>query len=148
MIRNAKCCSTLSKLLAFMRSMQDCYQSAHWQAKGHVGYQDHLLFERLYDAMDDEIDVLAEKIIASCGSSYAGCSYQSKLICKYSCRIDPSNQPVRSMLAAEKTLQKLLKRAYDLLEQQNELSLGMDDFIMATASSHETAVYLLQQRLK
>ena len=50
--------------------------------------------------------------------------------------------------AAEKMLQRLFKMSYDKLKENEELSLGMDDFLMASANNHETNCYLLRQRLK
>ena len=46
----------------------------------------------------------------------------------------------------EEHLQRALKITYDELKARGELSLGLDDFLMATASAHETALYLLRQR--
>ena len=41
-----------------------------------------------------------------------------------------------------------LELLYRDLKQSDELSLGLDDFIMTSANTHEGYVYLLQQRVK
>jgi len=51
-------------------------------------------------------------------------------------------------LNAEKKLMLLLEHTFKSLEKQNNLSLGMNDFIAATANAHETYIYLLQQRTR
>jgi len=37
---------------------------------------------------------------------------------------------------------------YDKLKEMDDISLGLDDFLMATANAHETNLYLLQQASK
>lgn len=133
----------LKETLAAMRALQWLYQSLHWQAKGENFYENHLLFERLYDGMSDQIDALAEKLIGYYGSEMVD-------------RVDSVDRThkwlslwrgegVEVALQAEKQFQALLRRTYDTMNQKKELSLGLDDFLMATASEHETALYLLGQ---
>lgn len=144
-----KCAKMLSSLLAYTRALYAAYQTAHWQAKGGDGYENHLLFARLYDEMEDEIDTLAEKTVGLCGNDYVNAVPQARMFAKYMSVLNPSSgHCCKRMLRAEQILQKLLKKTYDLLEREDCLTLGLDDFIMAMASSHETAIYLLQQRLK
>ena len=54
----------------------------------------------------------------------------------------------RRGLLSEADVQEIIKNVYDSLKQMGELSLGMDDFLMATASEHETNQYLLRQVLR
>ena len=56
--------------------------------------------------------------------------------------------PIMRSLNAEKKLMRLLEHTFKSLEKQNNLSLGMNDFIAATANAHETYIYLLQQRTR
>jgi hypothetical protein len=51
-------------------------------------------------------------------------------------------------LAAEKDFIKLSKDAYNCFEDEDKMTLGMDDMIMSISSKREEAVYLLQQVLK
>jgi hypothetical protein len=50
-------------------------------------------------------------------------------------------------LEIEKEFLKFSSVAYDRFEAAGHLTLGLDDMIMAIASSREEAVYLLQQTL-
>lgn len=49
---------------------------------------------------------------------------------------------------AEEDIQREIRLTFDTLKAADELTLGMEDFLAATASSHETSLYLLQQRCK
>ena len=42
----------------------------------------------------------------------------------------------------------MLEILFKELESSGELSLGLNDFLAASANSHENHVYLLQQRVK
>jgi hypothetical protein len=51
-------------------------------------------------------------------------------------------------LLSEDDIQNVIKDTYDTLTDSGEMSLGMDDFLMAMASEHETNTYLLRQTLR
>jgi len=51
-------------------------------------------------------------------------------------------------LSVEKDFLKFSQEAYNCFEDENKLSLGLDDMVMAIASNRETSVYLIQQALK
>ena len=57
----------LRDLLAMLRAMHWNYWTSHWQSKGDPFYGDHLMFERIYGSIIDEIDGLAEKMVALIG---------------------------------------------------------------------------------
>jgi hypothetical protein len=51
-------------------------------------------------------------------------------------------------LMIEKNYLQMLEILFKELESSGELSLGLNDFLAASANSHENHVYLLQQRVK
>ncbi len=51
-------------------------------------------------------------------------------------------------LLSEQDFQEICERVYKQLKSMGEMSLGMDDFLMATANEHETNQYLLRQVLR
>jgi DNA-binding ferritin-like protein len=55
--------SLLRSLLSLLRALDWHYRTAHWQVWGEAQYGDHLMFQRFYEAMPDEIDTLAEKMV-------------------------------------------------------------------------------------
>lgn len=138
----------LKFLLATLRAAQMVHQTGHWRVRGKTYYGDHLLLERLYNSVDEEIDKLAEKMVEKYGEDSVDIHEQIdhmhtviKGIAKISCNFQRAQ-------AVEKMLQKLFKMSYDKLKETGELTLGMDDFLMASANNHETNCYLLGQRLK
>jgi len=138
----------LKFLLATLRAAQMIHQTGHWRVGGKTYYGDHQLLERLYNSVGQEIDQLAEKMVEKYGEDSVDLHGQIdhmhtviKGIAKISCNF-------RRAQAVEKMLQKLFKMSYDKLKERDELSLGMDDFLMASANNHETNCYLLGQRLK
>jgi DNA-binding ferritin-like protein len=139
----------LLQLLAIFRAMHWAHWTAHWKTRGEPFYGDHLLFQRLYEGLAGEVDALAEKIVGTYGSEavmdMAVLADTTRFINQY-----PEDEPgalYTRALAMEVHLQQALKMTYDSLKASGDLSLGMDDWLMATASAHETNLYLLQQRM-
>ena len=137
----------LQILLAAMRAQHWNYWTSHWQAEGNTSYEDHLLFSRLYESLVEEIDTLAEKIVGSYGSEAVEACSQMHWTHGFIRSWSIYKCPYCRGLYSEKELQRLLKSFYNKLKGEEAMSLGLDDFIMSTASAHETNIYLLQQRL-
>lgn len=138
----------LQWLLSCFRAQHWSYQESHWRASGPTYYGDHLLFERLYNSIGADMDTLAEKMVAMFGGSAVATlalapksMYWLEKWAKVSCLHE------RGMLS-ERCFLSCCRRTYDLLKAANALTLGMDDFLMATSSAHETNLYLLQQVLR
>ena len=133
---------TLQEVLSILRAQYWSHQTNHWQT---TQYDNHLLFQRLYEGIEDEIDTLAEKLVGYFGESSVD---QSELINKTQYWVEKWNKTkdvVDRGIESEKDLQKALRLSYDMLKANEEISLGLDDFIMATANKHETHLYLLGQ---
>jgi DNA-binding ferritin-like protein len=138
--------NVLQLLLAILRGAHWFHWNSHWQVKGSNFYGNHLLLQRVYEGMVDEIDTLAEKIIGTYGSEAIQPVEQAQLMAnKLMPVIDPALSPLERALAVEEVLQKVFKVAYEVLKKSGSMSLGMDDFIMSMASAHETNIYLLRQ---
>jgi len=138
----------LQWLLGCLRAQYWSYQQAHWQVKGQSFYGDHLMFERLYESVQGQTDVLAEKMVAAYGPDAVdgldlGAKFES-FIRRWS---DTDCLHKRGLLS-EQDFQQICERVYKQLKSMGEMSLGMDDFLMATANEHETNQYLLRQVLR
>jgi DNA-binding ferritin-like protein len=128
----------LLESLALLKGLQTAYQTCHWNQKG---YESHILFERLYESVEKEIDTLAEKIVGYYGSDSIKCE---DIVARMHRTIKTwSGSEIDICVKAEKDFQGILKDVYDTMKNRDELSLGLDDFLMATASNHETNLYLL-----
>lgn len=135
----------MQMLLAFLRGVHWSHWTAHWEVKGQPSYGDHLLMERLYNSVEEEIDTLAEKIVGEFGSEAVNQVDQAKYMLQ-SLMSFSEKDPIKRSLLVEEMTQDFLKSVYNLLDSMNTMSLGLDDFIMSIANSHETNLYLLRQR--
>ena len=134
----------LKESLAILRAQSWLFQTLHWKVAGKDFYEQHLLFERLYNDLGAEIDALAEKIVGYYGSESVAASDSMELAQRWLSGWRDGDA-IAVALKAEKQLQALLRKTYDVMSQKKELSLGLDDFLMALASAHETHIYLLNQ---
>ena len=95
------------------------------------------------------MDLAAEKFMGIFGDECLNydvqVDYLNKIMKKYS-KLEGS--PAEMSLAIEKDFIKLSSSAYDCFEDNDTLSLGLDDMIMSISSNREEAVYLIQQKLK
>ena len=134
----------MHEMLELLLGMYLLYYELHWKYRSRYG--DHLLFERLYESVQKEIDTLAEKLIGYHGPDelelielVAGAN---EFIKKWTV----GNEDFTGQaLSAEKTLQSLFDKNYKVMKSKGVLPMGFDDFIMAACNDHETHTYLLQQ---
>ncbi len=137
----------LCDVLACLRASYLSYQTSHWQVVGQSFYGNHLLFARLYESVQEQVDQLAEKLVGYLGREVVGLDHQTRHIWGYTQRWSQVDCHHKRGLQSEADLQAALKRAYDGIKQVNAMTLGLDDWIMATANAHEENEYLLQQAL-
>lgn len=137
----------LRQLLSILRALHWSHWTSHWKAKGENSYQTHLLFQRLYKAIEEDIDMLAEKIVGEYGPEALGDIALMTGSAKFLSGHGGENLVPRA-LEMEEHLQTAIKTTYEELKASGELSLGMDDYLMALASAHETNLFLLRQNLR
>ena len=135
----------LIQLLSILRAIHWAHWTTHWKA---YRYQTHLLFQRMYEGVVEEIDGLGEKIVGEYGPEAL---YDSPLMEDSLRFLEAHGNPDQNMyeraLEMEEHLQQAIKTAYETLKSQGDLSLGMDDFLMGLANAHETNLFLLRQAL-
>src|SRR5271165_2847716 len=143
-----KCEKTAALYVASLKAMSLIHQHNHWTTHGLTFYGDHLLFERLYKSTLENLDTAAEKFIGLFGSSYLDYDLQADLLHKVLLKYkDLEGSPAQLSLAVEKDFLKFSKDAYNSFEEEDRLTLGLDDMLMSIASDRETSCYLLQQLL-
>ena len=138
---------SLLNVLAVLRAQALGYQTSHWQVVGSAFYSDHELFERLYLSVLDQIDKLAEKMVGYLGHDVVDLGAQMKVMSAYLDRWGTIHCNHRRGIQSEEDLQTSVKMAYDSIKGVGAMTLGLDDWLMATANSHEENTYLLQQSL-
>lgn len=139
--------AALPNILSLLRALQWNYWTAHWQVQGDPFYGDHLLFERLYNNMQEEIDTLAEKIVYLLGRESVNPVSIDLVSSDYLQRYCTNKSLYLRSLEMEQALQETLKIAYKTIKESGGMTLGLDDYIMALANSHEGHLYLLNNRL-
>lgn len=137
----------LVQILAQLRGLHWSHWNSHWRVKGDTAYGDHLLFERLYSAVTEEIDTLGEKIVSLYGQE-ALTDQETLLETQRFLNLYQVEDIYERAYRLEKHFQRSLKRAYEGIKEAGDMSLGVDDFLMGVANDHETPIYLLRQRLR
>jgi len=138
----------LQWLLGLLRAQYWSYQNSHWVARGDAFYGDHLMFQRLYTSLGDQVDTLAEKLVGTYGPEAVNPEDMLGMFMFWNERWDSVECLHRRGLTSEKDCQTVIEETYEELKESGELSLGMDDFLMSLASEHETNQYLLRQVIR
>lgn len=140
--------------VGFMRMMHLWFHGAHHLTRGANFAGDHVnLYGKIYAATQEEIDGAIEKAVGLFGDECADpMSITEKALEIMSEYPSPIELPTAGIAAVglqiEKDFLQFSKNIYDQMKSSGDLTLGLDDFIMATANAHETNVYLLKQRTR
>lgn len=135
----------LTLVLAVLRAQYLSYQTSHWQVVSGTFYGNHLLFERLYKSVQDQVDQLAEKLVGYLGGEAVDLLPQMKHMLGCVIRWGAYSCHHKRGIASEAELQAVVQEAYDAIKVAGTMTLGLDDWLMATANQHEENTYLLQQ---
>jgi len=144
----------LMKYLAFVLAVRDMYQSFHWGTSGSKFYEDHLLFERLYNSLSEESDSIAEKFVGLCSPNVACPVKLSRQRCEVYENImddlqiaEGGKSLILRAMYAEQCFLKVSETIYDKLEDSGSLTLGLDDLLASVYSAHEDNIYFLKQKV-
>lgn len=147
--------TVLSGLLAALRAASHIHQTHHWQTHNSQYYGDHLLFERLYNDGQENIDSIAERSIGvGQNISYVdGMSQISSMqeFVQKAYQVTSGNTPddmVKRSLAIENTVLKIINESLEHLESTNNLTDGTRNLLEDIADNRESFLYLLQQRAR
>ena len=101
-----------------------------------------------YEDVQENVDATAEKLIGVFDTSLVNLDSQMQIVCTQAEKYKVDNKtPImffKAAIAAEEEFQKISMSLYDNLEQEDKLTLGMDDLIAAQASDSEERLYLLK----
>jgi DNA-binding ferritin-like protein len=142
----------LSVVLSHLKFLATLHENHHWTCMGDPFYGDHLLFSRLYDAVDGEIDPVAEKVVGlGCTSNVDPLIVHSQVLKLLSgmgsaSMIPQSSDLARKSLVAEMNFLKVIDSCRSSLEECGMLSNGVDNMLQDMADRHEGHIYLLKQR--
>ena len=140
--------------LVWIRTLSIWFQHAHWSTKGHTSYGDHLLYERIYNEITEELDVLAEKAVGFTGTRAVDTHMHSKLLAEMLCaypspsRADEATMIASAGLAIINDYIDTINETYKSLKDAGKMTMGLDDFFMALVNKLEGNMYLLKQRVQ
>lgn len=137
----------LQAILALLRAQAVLYQTAHWQVAGPQSYADHLLFERLYGGLGDEIDTLAEKMVGYGGPESVDPQIIEQMVLGCVTKAVATTGFHARMIYLEVVLQSLLTLVSGP-NAEEPLPIGLVDFLNGVASDHESHIYLLKQAVR
>ena len=138
-----------------LRALQLWIHSAHILAKGTGFAGDHVnLYGRIYSELTEEIDTAIEKAVGITNNEVMGCprviTYKAlEALMDYPVPTDATALKIAlSALALVKSYLAYVEHMFGELEEADELSLGLNDFLAQSANTFEGYAYLLQQRVK
>lgn len=132
-------------LLALLRAQYLSYQESHWTSTGPNYYGQHLLFQRLYESVQGEVDGFAEKMIGLCSGAAIDSAALLRKVMYWMGRWNAEPDLVQRGLLSEDDFQTVTENLFDALEDEGILPLGLNDMLAAMANSHDTHQYLLGQ---
>lgn len=146
---------SMPSLLVFLRALAMIHQTNHWVTKGPSSYSDHLLFQRLYDGVIQEIDQVAEKAVGlgypeAIGNARAqalGVQRVVTMLYPSEAGIGSDGVWVETSLRAESVFLENVETIVSNMKSGGDLSRGTDNLIAAIQDKHEEHLYLLRQRL-
>lgn len=143
----------LSVLLVHLKFLAAVHQNHHWITKGDPFYGDHLLFQRLYEGAAGEVDSVAEKAIGLGSTANVDLVLQTsqclKLVQGYgmTSTIPQTTELAKRSYLAEMNFLKVTSHLVEHMKECGILTRGLDNLIAGIEDSHESACYLLKQRI-
>lgn len=143
----------LGVLLAMAEAVAAIHRAHHWKSKGSTFYGDHLLFQRLYEQMGEEIDSLAERCVGTGGEDVVDVCLQAKMkqaMCDWIYRLysNPSSgfsSLIELSLAAEECFAAAIELTMAHMRSNGILTRGTENMLSTLADNHESMQYLLQR---
>jgi hypothetical protein len=141
--------------LGMLRGMQLWFHGAHALTKGAGFSGDHaFLYHKIYTEIQDEMDAAIEKVVGLTNNEMLACPVRITDLAMAVLEHYPTPAGSTCLMIASVGLQMAkeylqgLELLYRDLKEAGLLTLGLDDFLMTSANTHEGYVYLLQQRVK
>lgn len=138
----------LAVWLGFIRGLGMIHQTHHWQTSGDSFYGDHLMFERFYKAVQDEVDTIGEKIAGIDSPKLTNCFFQLRHIHNFVKKVNSKTDNLLLVsLAAEIVFIETGELITERLKDEGLLTSGIANMLGDILDRHESHVYLLNQRL-
>ena len=131
----------LAELLGLLHTAKSVAWVAHWNAKGPNFYGTHLMFQRIYEELDEPIDELGERYVA----------YTRSPVKYHAFRGEDVDVPTDAQAAANllDSILGVAQQTSDMArsianrEVSDRSAAGLDDYLMALNNTLDTFRYLL-----
>jgi len=122
-------------------------QFCHWNVEGPLFLQYHDLFGKVYEEVYSSIDDFAEKIRAI-GAYAPGSNSRFSVLSKIEDEVEvvPADQMVVNLLQDSNNMVLILKKVYDLAEQEGEH--GFSNFLAERMDAHRKHSWMLRASAK
>ena len=122
-------------------------QDAHWNVQGDEFYQDHLLFERIYEEVQESIDPFAEQLRQCQIFVPSGLTKMRELSILEDFPADDltSDDYKQLLLADSDAMADLFSSAFDVAEQNKEH--GLSNFLADRQAAHRKHSWMLRASL-
>lgn len=138
----------LAVWLGFLRALGMIHHSHHWQVMKTPFYGDHLLLERLYKAVQDEVDTVGEKVVGIDSPALTNYFFQMNHMKAFMKKVSSKDKaPLIVSLESEVLLIVTGEMISDRLKESDLFTSGLANMMGDILDRHETHVYLLKQRL-
>ena len=138
----------MKNLLSYAQALLQLFRHFHWRSSGPNYYGDHLLYDRIYNDIADEVDKIAEKTIGIENDSDAigpesDTKMTAELVSKFTSDGDKPSEFPEQGIVAQKGFLKLISEL-----MTGNPSDGVQNLLQGIADKHEEHLYLLQQRVR
>ena len=138
----------MKHLLILLRAMQMFSQNAHHLVKGMSFQQDHAFFGDTYEAIAEDYDALAERIIGLYGEEHLDLSHileaiHQVLLNAPSINVESNKVFYEYQINMEENLCEMVKHVISL-----DLPPGTEQLVGEIANKSEVRQYKIKQRLK
>ena len=146
-------CPQLSVLLVWLQFLYEVHQHNHWVSRGDSFYGDHLMFQRLYEGVLKEIDVVAEKSVGmgviENVNLHLRINQLQRLMQGHGmmATIPQRGELARQSLLIEQNFLVVIDILMNQMYENKTLTNGLENMFQEIADDHESNVYLLKQRI-
>lgn len=144
----------LGVFIDLLRALSLLHHTHHWQAQGPQFYGDHLLYQRLYELADGQIDMVGEKAVGLGSPELVLARHSLENMRRYIEALEdadvmdaPSLKMAKRSLLAEKSFITAGEKMMDQLKSKGLLTRGVEQLLGTILDQHEGVLYLLKQRV-
>jgi DNA-binding ferritin-like protein len=149
--------SELMAIVSMLKGINTLAQSSHWKTSGESFMSDHGLFQKVYEGVVPQIDMVGEKAVGLGSKTLASPIKVSKASLAFVERIFENQSIVqgskneadamfRRLGYAESMFIETTEKFMSDLDKKGSLTKGLDNLLAGILDTHETFLYLIKQR--